>query len=175
MCVWKGNMNSVQLLTSRINLPSACCFGSIVPKASPVFVLWFAFSIRPAIWLYSMHEIAIWLYSMHEIAVPISQSPQRSWWGLVLAMYDLRTKDSCTKNSCTKNSCTKNSCTKRQCFWGVSTDFWMMWLVDCSYLVFPTLVITLWFAFTQLYTFSAITIATKCVLSWTFSQALVLR
>ena len=26
-----------------------------------------------------------WLHSVHEIAVPISRSPQRSWWGLVLA------------------------------------------------------------------------------------------
>ena len=41
-----------------------------------------------------------------------------------------------------------------------------------AYLVFPTLVITLWFAFTQLYMSSAITIATKCVLSWTFSKLL---
>ena len=28
---------------------------------------------------------AIWLHSVHDIAVPISRSPQRSWWGLVLA------------------------------------------------------------------------------------------
>ena len=28
---------------------------------------------------------ATWLHSMHEIAVSISRSPQRSWWGLVLA------------------------------------------------------------------------------------------
>ena len=28
---------------------------------------------------------ATWLHFVHEIAVPISQSPQRNWWGLVLA------------------------------------------------------------------------------------------
>ena len=27
---------------------------------------------------------ATWLHFMHEMAVPISQSPQRSWWSLVL-------------------------------------------------------------------------------------------
>ena len=27
----------------------------------------------------------IWLHFVHEIAVPISRSPQHSWWGLVLA------------------------------------------------------------------------------------------
>ena len=28
---------------------------------------------------------ATWLHSLHEITVPIPRSPQRSWWGLVLA------------------------------------------------------------------------------------------
>ena len=34
-----------------------------------------AFRIRPA----------AWLHFTHKIAVPISRSPQQSWWGLVLA------------------------------------------------------------------------------------------
>ena len=37
--------------------------------------------LLPTIWL----RPATWLHFVHEIAVPISWSPQPSWWGLVLA------------------------------------------------------------------------------------------
>ena len=35
----------------------------------------------PTFWI----RPATWLHSVHETAVPIFQSPQHSWWGLVLA------------------------------------------------------------------------------------------